>query len=202
MKKLLYVVFLSSFIISCGQKKSTPTEGTPLTDTVSKNADTLLPPKQEEKDTTAIPVSEMGNGISKFAGAWFDIQFPTAFTVKPSQKSTSSDGYESVFFTSPDQEVEFYIFSPQWSGEPADIAFNAATENKTADVIKKDKGKTLHLFTYEAKDKSYTRSYQESTENDETVKWVVGIKYKSQAAYEKYKNDYLSFKKSLMQYAD
>lgn len=59
---------------------------------------------------------------STYKGAWFDIEYPASFKVENSLKSsTSSEGFDSAFFTSPDGKVQFYIFSPQWSGKPGDI---------------------------------------------------------------------------------
>ena len=204
MKKITALLSAGIILISCGQssseKKATPADSTaaPAKDSVP----ITVKPHADEDTGVALGVSDLGNGLSKFTGAWFDIKYPSSFTVRPSQKSTSSDGYESVFFESPDHTVEFYVFSPQWSGDSKDIAFNPQTENKVADEVSKGTDEKLHYFTYEAKDKSYTRSYQESTENEGSVRWVVGIKYKDMASYNKYKTDYINFKKSMMQYAD
>jgi hypothetical protein len=68
-------------------------------------------------------------GVSAYTGAWFRIQYPSTFTVRPSLHSETTDrGYDSAFFTAPDDSVEFYVFSPQWTGEPTDIALRPATE--------------------------------------------------------------------------
>lgn len=58
----------------------------------------------------------------KFSGAWFEVEYPETFSADNSLKSyTNSEGFDSAVFTSPDGKVQFYIFSPQWSGEPTDI---------------------------------------------------------------------------------
>jgi hypothetical protein len=139
----------------------------------------------------------------KYTGAWFDIFYPANFKVKPSQKSPSAEGYESAFFISPDKTAEFYVFSPQWNGDPADISLKPATEKETNRKTTKDvNGTDITWFTIEANNKTYTRTYEESLNETYNTRRVVGIKYKNQAAYKKYKTAYLAFKKSLIQYAD
>jgi len=82
---------------------------------------------------TGAQISHVPKGYSKFEGAWFDILCPERFTPRVSLVSSSSGKRkaESAFFGSPGGEVEFYVFSPQWSGEPADIALDPATEIET-----------------------------------------------------------------------
>ncbi len=137
-----------------------------------------------------------------YKGAWFEIKYPAGFFVKPSQKSPSdANRYESVFFRSPDGIVEFYIFSPQWNGEANDIALQKS--EKLVNTKKQTEGdKQIKWWTIASKNGSYTRMYQETWNETSNTKWVVGIKYKNPAAYNKYKNQYLMFKASLVQYAD
>ncbi len=146
--------------------------------------------------------NELGNGISKFTGAWFEIKFPSSFTVKPSLKSTSKKGYESAFFISPDNDVEFYIYSPQWNGNATDIDLNPNSERIVSDITQAHNNQTIRYYTYESNDKSYTRSYQETIEGGGALKWIIGLWYKNQSAYNKYKKQYLAFKSSLVQFAD
>ncbi|NBY11198.1 MAG: hypothetical protein EBQ77_09415 [Sphingobacteriia bacterium] len=56
-----------------------------------------------------------------FKGAWFQIQYPSNFIATGSMKSLTADGFDSAVFTSPNKQVEFYVFSPQWEGEANDI---------------------------------------------------------------------------------
>lgn len=138
-----------------------------------------------------------------FKGAWFDINYPENFTAEPSLTSaTNPEGYESAVFTSPDGDVAFYIFSPQWSGEATDIAIRADEKLISKDsVYTPEKRSTIFHWTIEANDKSYRRSYQE-VRMDENINWIFGIKYKNEAAYDKYKEQYLAFKNSIIQYGD
>jgi hypothetical protein len=133
--------------------------------------------------------------LNLFGGAGFEVSYPNTFRAVGSQRSPEKNGYESVFFTSPDGGVEFYIFSPINKGVPNDIDVKI---NEKISPIQLTSGKTVSakFWTITAKDNSYTRAYHESIDSKTGSNWIVGIKYKSQAAYNKYKNDYLAFKKS------
>src|SRR5262249_28258696 len=54
-------------------------------------------------------------------GAWFDVAIPPNFTAIPINKSSSSaTGYDGARFVQQDGAVEFYVYSPQWSGLESD----------------------------------------------------------------------------------
>jgi hypothetical protein len=143
-----------------------------------------------------------------YKGAWFDIKYPAAFKVKPGQKSsTSTKGYDSVSFISPDNNVSFYVFSPQWQGQAreADIEFDPEREDlieqkNWTESDQMGKVKNIRTFTIQAKDTSYQRAIRDET--TDTTRLVFGIKYKNKDYYSKYYNDYIVFKKSLRQFAD
>jgi hypothetical protein len=143
-----------------------------------------------------------------YKGAWFEIKYPSAFKVKSAQKSaTSTKGYDSVYFISPDDTVAFYVFSPQWQGKAneTDLEIDPNREELIEQNITKEKDqmgiiKTIKTVTVKAKDNSYVRAIRDET--TDTTRLVFGIKYKSKEVYNKYYNDYLLFKKSLKQFAD
>ncbi|MFM2337503.1 MAG: hypothetical protein RL115_696 [Bacteroidota bacterium] len=142
-----------------------------------------------------------------YNGAWFDIKYPSTFTARSGEKSaTLSTEFESAFFLSPDKQVEFYVYSPQWNGEPSDIDVTK-TEKKAATSTKKRVEITgdeieENWWTITANDKSYVRSYYQYINNTLNTTKIFGIKYKNQKALDKYKKQYADFKKSLIQYAD
>jgi hypothetical protein len=141
--------------------------------------------------------------VRTFQGAWFSIRYPSDFTVRSSMRSLSSaDGYDSAFFLSPDSLVEFYIFSPQWNGHPSDIEIRSQSEYLIDSDIRPFNDRTETLYTIAAKDGSYKRSYREVKQYESSVNWVLGIKYSSERAYQKYQQAYVRFKKSLEQYTD
>lgn len=143
-----------------------------------------------------------------YQGAWFEIKYPRDFKVKPAQKSaTSTIGYDSAYFASPDNNVVFYVFSPQWQGNlrETDSEIDPNHEELIEQNIRKEKDqlgnlKTVRTITVKAKDNSYLRAVRD--ESTATNRLVFGIKYKNKEFYNKYYNDYLVFKKSLRQFAD
>lgn len=137
-----------------------------------------------------------------YQGAWFSAKYPASFIAKGSmQSATDQEGFDSAIFTSPDGKVEFYVFAPQWGGSPTDIKLKHSEKMGDRKQIKSN-GKIITLWTIYAKNGSYSRSYQETKNELGNDLRVVGIKYKSIAAYKKYKNDYKAFKQSIQQFAD
>ena len=160
---------------------------------------------------TILLISGESRGEGKwltYKGAWFEIKYPSGFKVRPGQKSaTSTVGYDSVSFVSPDNKVEFYVFSPQWQGKAreTDIEINPNREELIERHVTKEQDqvgnfKTIRTFTVKAKDNSYVRAIRDET--TDTTRLVFGIKYTSKEFYNKYYPDYLIFKKSLSQFAD
>lgn len=139
--------------------------------------------------------------IKTFNGAWFDIQYPSSFIAKGSLNSTTADGFESAIFKSPDNLVEFYVFSPQWNGEAKDIVLSS-NEKLSSSKSEVNGEVETKWWTIVAKDESYQRSYQQKLNKSQNTNWIIGIKYKNSSALEKYKKEYALFKKSLKQYAD
>jgi hypothetical protein len=143
-----------------------------------------------------------------YKGAWFEIKYPPGFTVRPGQKSaTSAEGYDSAYFVSPDHNVAFYVFSPQWKGEvrKEDIEINPNREELIEQQVAKEKdqtgnSKTVRILLVKAKDNSYVRAIRDET--TDSTRLIFGIKYKNKEFYQKYYQDYLFFKKSLSQFAD
>lgn len=139
----------------------------------------------------------------QFQGAWFDVWIPDDFQAAPSLRSaTDPDGVESAFFRSADHQVEFYVFSPQWDGEPTDIALDPARERLSASETKDLADTTVTWYTIDALDGSYSRSYQDRRSTLEHTRTVLGVKYMSKAAYARYKDAYLQFKRSLRPFTD
>ena len=143
------------------------------------------------------------NDFSTYQGAWFNIQYPSNFTVRPSLQSRSNADYDSAFFASPDGKVKFYIFSPQWNGDPSsDIAIIPEIEQYEAQQHEIKQAETIRRITIRAKNGSYTRSYVDIENHQTNTRVVFGITYQNQTSYDRYKSDYLKFKQSLIQYSD
>ena len=134
-----------------------------------------------------------------FKGAGFEINYPASFRAHGAPGALEMNS-ESVFFSSPDNLVEFYIFSPYMRGVATDIAIKP--REKLSSTKSQTKGGTkITWWTITALDGSYSRSYQETKYNN-AGNWVIGIKYKNSLALEKYKKEYAVFKTSFYQYGD
>ena len=177
--------------------------------------------------SVAVSVARTGRharaGWRAYHGAWFRVEYPRGFRVRPGMASrTAIPGEDSAFFTSPDRTVEFYVYSPQWYGAPSDIMLNPKTEKLVSSRTKivpakpswpgisaDDEQPDVEILwqTIRAKDGSYTRSYVNAAFGPGIMdgrmgQRVFGVKYTSHRAYERYRADYLRFKRSLEQYAD
>lgn len=152
----------------------------------------------QKHQTAANPV----HTYKTYSGAWFKIEYPAGFHAEGSQKSSTSDrGFDSATFTSPDGKVQFYVYSPQWSGEAEDIQLES-TELQINTEHEVKGNLTLDWWTITEKDKKYLRSYEKTTDNAQNTVKIFGIQYASEADRQRYLDDYLHFKKSLVQYAD
>ncbi|MEQ1515309.1 MAG: hypothetical protein ABL931_02330 [Usitatibacteraceae bacterium] len=140
-----------------------------------------------------------------YRGAYFEVQYPAKFKAAPLEGTKPRES-KGATFTSPDGTMTFYLFSPQWAGEAPGIALDASRETEIS--RKSDAGKssgvagTYTWTTIAAKDKSYTRTYQDFLASDGSIHWVMGMKYRDDAALQKYKAAYGRFKASLRQFGD
>jgi hypothetical protein len=138
-----------------------------------------------------------------YRGAWFEVKYPATFRVRPSLRSSSSTrDYDSVFFTAPDDNVEFYVFSPQWNGTPSDIEINPQSEALVSQEITQKSSRSIRRVTVRARDGSYSRSFEDTEDTATNTRKVFGIKYVNAAAYNHYRQTYLTFKASVSQFSD
>lgn len=147
-------------------------------------------------------IDNAAQGWRTYTGAWFEVKYPSNFTARPSQRSSSASGFDSAFFTAPGGSVEFYVFSPQWNGEPGDIALDSRFEVSVSQTTQRSGSKIVRRATIRARDGSYTRSFEDIEDTATNTRRVFGIKYANQAAYNRYRQTYLTFKQSLTQFAD
>ncbi len=149
--------------------------------------------------TTPAPTEPVVTTWVKYSGPWFDIQYPQGFTARAGKLT------DSAYFTSADGSIQFYVFSPLWSGDPSvDVAVNEATERIADEKTQTDGEVTTHWVTITARDGSYSRSYVDiiNQNSGSPVRHVFGLRYKDAATYAHWRDAYLTFKSSLVQYAD
>jgi hypothetical protein len=133
-----------------------------------------------------------------YKDAWFDIKYPPGFKVIADKERFP----DSARFQAPDGSVEFYVYSPQWNGEPDGISLDPDKERMKDDKTETKGDKQVRWYTIEAKDGSYCRSYVDTTDTLSNTRLVFGIKYLNEEALKKYQSDYKKFQDSLVQYAD
>jgi len=173
---------------------------------LEKSADKFREALKEIDEKTS-PVENEGD-IGTYNGAWFSITIPTGFKVSTKAEEVIIDDYtfeetDEANFISEDGKVEFFVYSPQWGGDP-----NNYLEKWEGETVESDKTEAEEVMpsnvhrwiTYIAADGSYKRSIY--SRKDESTHLVFGIKYASDSVYEKYSSDYEAFKKSLQQFAD
>ncbi len=76
-----------------------------------------------DSEATSINDETAALVMDTFKGEWFKIDYPLDFGVHPAGPSEVFNEYEFIAtdeasFTSPDEEVQFFVYSPQWGGEP------------------------------------------------------------------------------------
>lgn len=157
------------------------------------------------------PASTPPAPTSEYRGWFFDVRYPDDFAASPTGPSSEYNGQmvvqtDAAQFESPDGSVSFYVYSPLWSGEP-DYLRVASNETLTDErTTTADGGETITKWvTVRANDGSYYRSYvsiREQVGTGSDLHHVFGIKYADQAAYDRYRDEYIRFKSSLRQYAD
>ncbi len=142
-----------------------------------------------------------------YRGPWFDIDYPAGFRPLGYDHAPGSDEFDEdgMRFLSPDGTVIFYVHSPLWSGDPAwptvwpgetVLERNSSTEGAGIER------KRLRWVTVAAPQDDYTRAWLELQQPELNVKYYLGIRYDSMAAYDRWRDEYARFKDSLVQYAD
>ncbi len=167
-----------------------------------------IPVIEKKMDRKLTPVISSDN--LRYSGTWFDVEYPSSFKPSPNEiNGTNHIKTDEARFTSEDGSVEFYVYSPLWSGQS-----NYLTLSDTEDLVGRrevgtpgtgfDKALT-EWVTVKAKDNSYYRSYvhfRKQIDTGSEYTYTFGIKYKDANAYLTYKDAYIAFKKSLVQFGD
>lgn len=201
------------FGFGCLQSTNPPAPVVEEVREIRPSSPTVTAPEAPPVTAPTAPVPVVADiALTTYSGTWFDVQYPSTFTVRPGRAYCIPEaGCDSAYFSSPDGAIEFYVFSPQWSGDPMlDLAVNSATERQVDEKTAVDSSdpvygpRTTRWVTIAAKDGSYTRSYVDIVDENggSRVRHAFGIRYKDQATYTKWRDVYLQFKASLVQYSD
>lgn len=208
------------FLLGAGCQKQAQTRVISLPAAVDELQTQTVPEiEKQEKSEVKAQAKQKEVGTILYKGSWFDIKYPENFTASPTASTNVYNGQKYVqtdeaTFTSPDGTVEFFVYSPLWSGNPETYLTISEKEEvvseKNEEVKESERSGALgdrivRWVTVKAKDGSYYRSFVSINEQVGTgsdVHHVFGIKYKDNASYEKYRDSYVAFKESLQQYAD
>jgi hypothetical protein len=139
---------------------------------------------------------------SRYQGAWFSIEFPDNFVVKPSLAAEENGLFDSVFFSTRDDGVSFYVLSPQWRRAASDTAFQPTQESRIEFTEQADDGLTKSSTLIRARDGSYERLIESFASPDQTVSWTFQFIYSNEELKEQYAPLYDRFKASLQQLTD
>jgi hypothetical protein len=137
-------------------------------------------------------------------GTTFAVRYPAGFTAR----GVEEDGQEgtAAAFRAPDGSVEFYVYSPLWTGEPA-YARLAEGEVEVSRAVETPRpGRRVERVTVRSKDGSSLRSWEDVQEEDAAnasrTRRVFGLRYRDAQALARHREAYLAFKRSLQQFAD
>lgn len=142
-----------------------------------------------------------------YRGPWFDIDYPASFRPLGYDRAPRSDDYDEdgMRFGSPGGTVEFYVYSPLWSGSPgwptvwpAETVLQRTTNAEGSGIERK----SLTWVTLSGPQDEYTRSWIEIHQPELNVRHYFGIRYTGVVAYDRWRDEYEQFKDSLVQYAD
>ncbi len=149
-------------------------------------------------------------GFRAFEGAWFSVFYPAKWKAASGKGSSSSaQGADSAFFSSPDGRAQFAVYSPLWNGNPTALNINTKLEKRVSKLQVKSRAKDgvnsqieTRWQTFRARNNSYTRSIVDVENTTLNTRRVFGFKYKNAASYKKYLPLFERFKASLEQYSD
>ena len=154
-------------------------------------------------------------GFKTYRGSYLEVQYPLGFTSLRSVTHTQDTMPKSdeVWFRAPDGSVEFYLFFDPTLEERSAYLDTHPDEISLEQRSQKDSREgRYHNYllgsqeTLKEKNGLYYRSYvaQRSCHDDAKSRSfidcnlkVIGIKYRDASSYERYKQAYLLFKKSL-----
>lgn len=195
LKFILYsiLLYVATYVFSgCTNTSTTKTSG----------SDAALKSPTEITSDSSEKTVQAATTYKKYEGAWFTVEYPEGFIAEDLLKSSTNDkGYDSAWFTSPDGKVRFYVYSPQWNGNPSDIQL-LSSEKLVDEKTETSGASQIKRWTVADNGGKYFRSHEQTTNTLQNKTRIFGIQYKDEAALNQYRDNYLHFKNSLQQFAD
>lgn len=176
----------------------------------SKELDTRATDRVSRDEISADSTESTSAQTVSYNGEWFTVKYPSNFHASPLAPTRKMDAYtyvetDEATFVSPDGTVEFFIYSPQWSGDPKSYLEPMENERIESDKTEAATSDDAYAITHQwvsfvDKEGKYTRSFH--SRKSEVTHLVFGVKYTTIKDYERYKAAYMAFKKSVVQFAD
>ncbi len=165
-----------------------------------------------EQPNSPTPPSQWKSYDKDFFAIMHPANFSLAYSfnlVEGKKDDPELEESNTAYFVSPDKTVAFYVYSPQWSGEPsALVAGDNETGSQTADLsylcpadknsFDENASSTLHVF----KTNTYTREVFDVAHEQLGTRRTFAIEYRSEADRARYWQQFLLFTIGLTQYAD
>jgi len=141
-------------------------------------------------------------GWQTFRGNYFIIGVPPGFVATPQGDPGGGGRHDEVSLWNAELSVEFYVYSPQWNGEALIMEVGTRAEELTSSESKRTGNIEEKQLTITALDKSYTRFVVSLTNVAENTNKTFGIRVPNVKVYERIRPTYVTWKKSLTQFAD
>jgi len=171
---------------------ASPSSVRPLLLVFSLCAAALLPASAED-----VPA-----GWKTFKGNYFSIGVPPGFVATPQGDAGGGGRHDEVSLWNAELSVEFYVYSPQWNGQAIIMEVATRAEELTSSESKRTGNIEETQLTITALDKSYTRFVLSLTNVAENTNKTFGVRVPNMKVYEKIRPTYVTWKKTLTQFAD
>lgn len=212
MKKILLGAGLSLTIVACTTNLEESVQNSPAQVDAADTTEQAI--EQVASDIVDVEEEILEVALEKFTGNFFGVKYPENFIASPNGPVVEHEGVtfvdtDEAYFYAPDSSVIFFVFAPQWSGAPENY-LNKRDNEKASTVDKKESNDGLYTTVTESRsfsdvDGKYERAYvciTDILDGDSETRRVFGIQYANQESYDKYRDTYKAFKKSLKQFAD
>ena len=156
---------------------------------------------QAEPDDNHLSSGKVPTGWKTYHGNFFEIGVPPNFVSMPENKRRGGGSGDEVALWNQDQQVEFYVYSPQWNGV-ASRTVTQSTETLDSHESKTTGGLVEERWVMSAKDKSYVRFVVSFTDTKLNTNKTFGIRVPSMRTYAQVKPTFIQWKRTLQQFAD
>ena len=197
-----HICIILSLIISCSESELKQDEE--RTDNEKLNNIDQLDTITVEEPTKITVISD---SLARFNGNFFSIKYPSNFIVQGTYDPIYDEHYayfgtDELTVVSENGEVSFFVYSPQWGGEPINYLDPYKNEILFSDKLEEEANEPQNtsLDYLQRYFRCLFQKYLSLTTDNTNL--VFGFQYKDEATKHLYQEAYMAFKNSLEQYAD